>query len=304
MPPPYQAKFTVRVPMKGNTLGAITIAVKKQISLASDTVDQQGCVYTHYGPILLVYALIMLAGQRRAGDTGCMNTVKMCLRTLQEWLAILLPLLLLAGCARTHVASEVTASDPSLLPPHQIALVIDDQSVSPRKADRARRHDTAVATTRVALMNDLQKMLSARHLAVVASGQPADMTLTCTLTKIRPGSTVARLLIGYGAGKAELQVRTVLAEVGSRHTPLLSFVTTSTTGAMPGAGIGVASAASAAGTAVHMAGPLLGVPGTLRQGWAQEAQQTTDRIDERLAAYFQARNWPYPRLPTSWLSRL
>ncbi len=102
----------------------------------------------------------------------------------------------------------------------------------------------------------------------------------------------ARLLIGYGAGKATLDVVTTLMRPDG--TKLLVFKTDSTTGAMPGAGLGIASAAGTTATALRMIGPALGVPGTLRQGLGQEIRQTAAKIDQRLGSYFIRQGWSYP----------
>lgn len=211
----------------------------------------------------------------------------------------------MSGCAGTHVSKEeMTGANASIAPPRSIVITVTDGSPLPHRSRRVASHVDDVKTAERELTLDLGQMLVARHLTVVEAGQPADLDLHCTITSVRSGSAAARLLVGYGAGKAVLDTATTLSAPVALPPELLAFTTHSTTGAMPGAGLGVMSATGAAGTAVHMIGPLLGVPGTLKQGLAQEAHQTTERIDDEMAKLFAKMGWPYPRPPKSILSAL
>ncbi|MCX2561992.1 DUF4410 domain-containing protein [Acetobacter farinalis] len=198
----------------------------------------------------------------------------------------------------------MTAPPTTFPPPHSISVTVSDTSPVPRKVKRIAGHAHDVQIAESNLMQDLTHLLAQRNLVVVQRGQAADLNLQCTITQVRSGSMVARLLVGYGAGKARLLVSTTLSTTNADKQKLLTFSTNSTTGAMPGAGFGIASAAGSAGTAVHMIGPLLGMPGTLRQGLGQEAQQTTLRIDEELARYFSSQGWAYPKPPQSLWDRI
>ncbi|MBB2159899.1 DUF4410 domain-containing protein [Gluconacetobacter sacchari] len=251
------------------------------------------------------YDLAMLAGLSVNGDSRPMDKYPSHTRCPPGLSVILLCLPLLAGCAGTHVVSESMTAPPARLPrPHSISIVVSDTSPLPKKAKRVAGHSHDVQIAEADLTQDLTHLLAARNLAVVPPGQAADLTLQCVITQVRSGSAIARLLIGYGAGKALLRVSTTLSVPHAEKPTLLTFSTSSTTGAMPGAGFGIASAAGSAGTAVHMIGPVLGIPGTLRQGLGQEAQQTTTRIDDELARYFSQQEWPYPRPPQSFWSRI
>jgi len=211
----------------------------------------------------------------------------------------------MTGCAGTHVRGEQFAEATAVLPqPHRIAIAVIDKTSPPHRAKRRDAHQNDVEIAERELTRDLTQVLESRHLAVVDQNTHADMVLQCAITNVRGGSMIARLLVGYGAGKATLNTVTTLSPMITPAQPVLTFDTRSTTGAMPGAGLGIMSAAGAAGTAVHMIGPLMGVPGTLKQGLAQEAQQTTDRIDDEMAKLFAERGWPYPRPQVSLLNKL
>jgi len=176
-----------------------------------------------------------------------------------------------------------------------VAIIIVDGSPLPRKAGRIARHREDVERVTAELKHDLGSLLAKRGLKTTGSPDRYDLTLKCTITTVRSGSEAARLLVGYGAGKALLNVTTTLTATALPARVVLSFSTRSTTGAMPGAGLGIMSAAGATGTAVHMIGPALGIPGTLRQGLAQEAQKTADRIDQQVGQFFAAQGWSGPR---------
>ena len=102
------------------------------------------------------------------------------------------------------------------------------------------------------------------------------------------------MLVGYGAGKATLKVHVALVELINTSPPLLAFDVTSTTGGAPGAtaGLGVGTAVS---SAVSLAGSALGVPGKMKQGLVPELATTAERVDDELANYFRAHEWPYPK---------
>jgi len=213
---------------------------------------------------------------------------------------------LLAGCAGTSVVRGSLSTNVSALPPpHSIAVIVSDASPTPKKNSQMAGHEADVHSVETALKQDLDILLAHRNLTVVTDAATADLILHCQITRVRSGSQILRLLIGYGAGKAVLSVSTTLSEgLGSLGETLVSFSTNSTTGAGGGLVSGLPSAASATGTAVHMIGPVLGVTGTLRQGLAQESYQTTERIDDRLADYFTSQHWPYPRPAKGILTRL
>ncbi|MCQ8242424.1 DUF4410 domain-containing protein [Rhizosaccharibacter radicis] len=201
----------------------------------------------------------------------------------------------LTGCAGTHVSGETMELPPRAMPPpRSIAIVVSDGSPVPRRAGRIARHLRDVRLAAGLLRQELERQLAAHGLAIASPQRPAELELRCRITEVRSGSEAARLLIGYGAGKAVLRVSAALEVPGRTDRPLLSFSTAGTTGAMPGAGLGAASAAGAAGTALHMVGPALGAVGTLRQGLPLEVQEAVRRTDQELARYFAARGWPYP----------
>jgi hypothetical protein len=140
------------------------------------------------------------------------------------------------------------------------------------------------------LTEGLTNQLAARGLVVVPAGQAADLQLQTRILAVRSGSEALRVIVGYGAGKAVLETTDILSDL--RTAPpvvLLSFGARSTTGGMPGPGLGLANAAN--GTAVA-----LGTVGTahgLTQGLPKEVNETTDDIDQQIGKYFADRSWSY-----------
>jgi hypothetical protein len=163
------------------------------------------------------------------------------------------------------------------LPPRTITVVVENDAPPPvNEKDQAKQLEDA-ATVMADLQEGLAKKLADRGLALVPPGQPADLTLRCAIEEVRRGSKALRILVGLGAGKAVLRVDVALiASAMGTNSTLLTFETQSTTGSMPGAGIGPASNGGA------VAGKALGVAGGLRSGLPKEADQTVGKIDDQL----------------------
>jgi hypothetical protein len=201
---------------------------------------------------------------------------------------------LVAGCAGTEVGSVANAApDTALRPPRTVAVVIEDDGQAPERASHRERQDADARETAAALTQSLSALLGTRRLVSVPPGRRADLTLYCHLLDVRDGNTALRTLVGFGAGKAVLRVGVALSDTRTRaRSPLLRFETDSTTGGMPGAGLGLASGIGG-GNALALGGAAAEVPGALTQGLAREVAQTTTRIDEQLGLYFAAQHWPY-----------
>jgi hypothetical protein len=197
--------------------------------------------------------------------------------------------LLLAACAGTQVnsinSSAISVGTPL---PRTVAVIVENHSPAPSR-DSRRAGQLADANQAVAGLTDsLQKMMSTRHLIVVAANQHPNLILRCNIVDVRSGNEVLRVLVGYGAGRAVLQTHVSLAASTALTQPLLAFETSSTTGRLPGASAGLAS-----GSGLSAGGAALGIPGAMKQGLARELSQTTEHIDDELGKYFVAQNWPY-----------
>jgi hypothetical protein len=202
----------------------------------------------------------------------------------------------MTGCAGTKVGKVATeAPHTILIPPRTIAIIVENDSPPSKRVSRRAEQLTNVQNAAMSLSESIPRLLASRNLVVVPAGQRADLVLRCRILNVRSGNEALRVLIGYGAGKAVLQVAVSLIDPNTWDAPpLLSFETSSTTGGMPGAGLGIAGGLGS-GNALAVIGPAVGVRGALKQGLAQEVDQTTDRIDQELDKYFMTQNWSYAK---------
>jgi hypothetical protein len=206
---------------------------------------------------------------------------------------------LVTACAGTQVSNLAgTMPGARIGPPHTVAVVVENDSPPPEKPSRREQQLVDARQTVAALTESLSAMLAKRQLVAVSAGQPSDIVLRCRIVDVRGGNQALRMIIGFGAGKAILRTDVSLHDRAG-HT-FVSFETNSTTGRMPGPGLGLASSGvglarsgANAMTVAGVAGGGLGVVGGLKQGLAQEVRQTTNRIDEELGKFFKAQKWPY-----------
>jgi hypothetical protein len=203
--------------------------------------------------------------------------------------AVLAAALSVTACTGTHVRNVVSvAREVSPQPPRTIAIVVENDSPEPKHARHDDGHQVDVHTTQASLLAQLSTMLTSQGLVVVRPGQAADMVLRCKITQVHSGNEALRLIVGYGAGKADLRVNVALVDQRSVGLPtLLSFEARSTTGVGGGAAMGIAS-----GGTVSDVKAVLGVPGTMKHNLPSETAQTTKHIDSEIATYFKARSWP------------
>lgn len=300
-------EFAVRVAVRLAVSMPATIDLRQDGASDGQAIDLEVTGTPHdFGPIRTKYGRELMAGPAVAQHHIAMKIFL--LRPITQFthsIAIIFPLLvglpLLEGCAGTRVSDVRKAASVRSAAPKTLAIIVTDSSPVPKRSGMIARHAKDVKYTIDALTGRLNELFAKHRLQVVDSDwqsgdqilQHADLTLTCTITTVRSGSEAARLLVGYGAGKAVLDVTSTLSAASAPARPLLSFSTRSTTGAMPGAGLGMVSAAGSAGTALHMLGPALGIPGTLQQGLAQETGKTAERIDAQIATFFMTQGWPY-----------
>ncbi len=193
--------------------------------------------------------------------------------------------LCVTGCAGTKVGPVASrAPNNALEPPRTIAVIVENNSPAPKKASKREGQLADAQTTLTMLSESMTKLLAARQISAVPAGMPADLILRCRILDVSGGNKALRVLIGYGAGKAVLRVGVSLYDPKAESdTPLLSFETNGTTGKMPGPGF----------TTRALVGD--GLNALKKDGLPKEVDQATESIDQQLAKYFLARNWPYPK---------
>jgi hypothetical protein len=186
-------------------------------------------------------------------------------------------ILLVSGCAGSRVNNVVRSHDVAVPAPRTIAVQTEvELEYPPRHESKEIQLDAATQAGR-SLNSDLESTLRARHLLVVNPNEKPDILLYNRVVDVRQGKRALRLFVGYGAGRAELEVNTSLRLPNAPQAPLLSFQAKSTTGTMPG---------NVISGAVRSLG---------KDGLEVEVTETAKLIDSELEKYFLARGWPYPK---------
>lgn len=197
--------------------------------------------------------------------------------------------LMLAACAGTRVKDvETNPSTIETSSPHTVAVLVENNSPAPLRASRRASQLEDAKLVVATLTDQLGKVLGGRGLIVVSPDAHPDLTLRCNILEVRGGNEWLRVLIGYGAGRAELRTKVTLFDSTVAMRPLVAFEIDSTTGKMPGAGYGLAS-----GQALSAGGAALSIPGAMKQGLGQEVNDSTEHIDHELSQYFKSQHWPY-----------
>jgi len=198
-------------------------------------------------------------------------------------------MLMLAACAGTRVKDvETTPSTIETSSPHTVAILVENNSPAPPKASRRASQLEDAKLVVATLTDQLGKVLSGRGLIVVSPDAHPDLTLRCNVLEVRGGNEWLRVLIGYGAGRAELRTKVTLFDSTVATRPLVAFEIDSTTGKMPGAGYGLGS-----GQALSAGMSALSIPGAMKQGLGQEVNDNIKRIDHELGQYFKSQQWSY-----------
>src|SRR5262249_11328304 len=217
---------------------------------------------------------------------------------------------LLAGCASTKVTNETPMAqgsvpkpknilvynftgDPSMIPPDSAAAAQVDRTnpPSPQDIQTANEYGAVIAKR---LVENIRAMGMPASLAT-AGQQPAvgDGVLKGYLVSTESGKGGQRLLLGFGAGKSEMEtVVEGFAMTPQGLRPLGSGTLESESGKTPGLLVpaAVAAAGSPVGLVVMGSVKLYGeASGT--SGLEGRAKATADEIAEQLKVRFKERGW-------------
>lgn len=211
-----------------------------------------------------------------------------------------LGVLLLSGCASTRNSTLVSMAAPEgAAPPDRLIVMVVDATARPANGNE--RSSAVKQRGRIAALLQeqlVQKFGGGRGTVMSASdaaaGQVSSGTtllLRCSLAEVSGGNQALRLIVGFGAGRATVQLTTDLLELhGKSAIELATFNTRSTTGAMPGPGLGLASGA-ASGQILGLAGGSAGLLLGMRETLDREIDQSSIKIASNLKDYFQDRGW-------------
>ncbi|MGI4745748.1 MAG: DUF4410 domain-containing protein [Janthinobacterium lividum] len=214
--------------------------------------------------------------------------------------ALIFAILLLSGCASTRNTALVSvAGFNGAVPPDRLVIMVVDATA--HSANGNERSSDAMQRGRIAALLQeqlVQKFGGGRGTVMSASAAAAGpaysgrtLLLRCRLAKVSDGNQALRLIVGFGAGRATLQLTTDLLELrGKSAVELATFNTRSTTGAMPGPGLGLASGA-ASGQLLGLAGGSAGLLLGMRETLNREIDQSSTKIASNLKNYFQDQGW-------------
>lgn len=192
---------------------------------------------------------------------------------------IIMCLLMISGCAGTKIQDFSSRHAPANMAPQKVAVLTDVKLEYPPRHETASTQVAAAEEVKNELNNQLTAMLIAHRLTIVSTNNTPDLIIKNQIVDIRKGKRSLRLFVGYGAGRAELEVLTTVINAREvNQKPLLSFKTKSTTGGMPSSLIG-------------------GLIKSMKQdGIHVEASDTVKLIDITLRDYFISQNWNYSKL--------
>jgi hypothetical protein len=204
-----------------------------------------------------------------------------------------LGLLALAGCAAAQVSTPSRAIAQAATPaPRQILVYVTPapQASTPEAASAGH----AATGLQTALLSSLAKAHVAAAPYSPAMDVPGTLVLHATVAAANPGSTAARLIIGFGAGQAQMLVSVDVHQGGQETGPAEQFNVTSESGYKPGlilpGGIALAT---------HNIWHLViggGIDGamSLKNGLAAPESTAAKAMVTQLQNYYTAEGWAWP----------
>ena len=208
--------------------------------------------------------------------------------------------LFLTGCASTRSTDLADGPLPasSQAPSHIIVVVSTTTQIDSTPGYRTfiRNEDNQIATMLQAQLRNRMEWGQAGVTITDGSNTAAPrsntLLLRVTVTQVKAGNQALRLAVGFGAGRATLRLNSQLVDLrGPLPMELTEFNTQSTTGSMPGPGLGLAGAAST-GNVIGIAGGSAGLFFGARETMSREVANSSRQIVTCLQTYFGEQGWP------------
>jgi len=199
---------------------------------------------------------------------------------------------MLAGCATAHVDSTTYSSPGSTRP---VEILVDVGTAAFKDVAQA----NAAETVRTGLQADLLKELTADRVfaepLTAGTQHPGAAILHVMITEAAPGNAVKRLVIGMGAGRAELQAAAELRiPSAAGDSPLVTFNTSSDSGMKPGL-IVPGGIALATGKAVHLAiAGGIDLALNAQGGFDRPLKATARTMVDQVKKYYGSVGWYWP----------
>jgi hypothetical protein len=198
----------------------------------------------------------------------------------------------LAGCANAHVGNVATA--PAAGPAPVEILVAVDSAIPPQSSDAPVAGEVGIK-----LQADVIQRLIKNHVTAEAfvpgTSHPSAAVLHVSITEADAGNSIERFVIGFGAGRATLQVKADLASSDQADArSVTSFSTSGDTGRKPGM-ILPGGIALATRDLVHLAiGGGLKVATSVGDNIDAPTGKTADAIVGQLQKYYATAGWYWP----------
>lgn len=192
-------------------------------------------------------------------------------------IATLAPAILLAGCAGARITGFTAVGSTATAP----ETIVVDVAV-PASSDRTLRDVAAKLENR--LVKDMRK----RGLPAISTARPGSVPATrldLRIVDYRRGDEVARMLIGFGAGKSAMTVAATLVTPGGSSFTLDARAHS---GARPGL-ILPGGVAAATGEVMHLAiGGTIRIAAGLHDGGGGDIARISRVVSRRVAAYYKS----------------
>jgi hypothetical protein len=203
-------------------------------------------------------------------------------------------LLLLGGCARTTSSAILSTASPApALPPTRLLLALDDSALAqdPDHADRARIDAEMQRRMIDGLRQPEIQVIALPPNTLVVAGSARTLLIRCKVTTFRAGNQALRLTVGFGAGRVELGLATQVIDLrGPMAVPVAHFDSRSTTGRMPGPGLGLFGAVGT-GQVLGMAGGAAGLLAGSQVTLTAQDKRLSTLVVAQLHIYFREQGW-------------
>lgn len=197
----------------------------------------------------------------------------------------------LGACSAAHISQVVRVRTDR---PAPTTILVDVAPVWNMEGANAEMRVATDALRSGVLVQLAKQGMTAAPLSS-ASIAPGSAVLRIRVSEADAGNQAARMIIGFGAGRARLQVRAELESAdGGPAQPMTSFAASSDSGRRPGllvpGGVAIASA-SVVPLAINGA---VGVASNLRGSLDRPIKQASSAIVGQLRDYYRTVGWPWP----------
>jgi Domain of unknown function (DUF4410) len=226
-------------------------------------------------------------------------------RRLMHVAGAVLLLAALDACAGARV-SDVSSANAAGPRPTEILVQVSAATPASAEAEQAKLAGEVAAKLQAELVQNLTEARVTAEPFVSGTSHPGAAVLHVTVSQVDPGSAIARFVIGFGAGRAELQVAADLANADTAGAQsVTAFSASANSGRAPGL-ILPGGVALATRNWVHLAiGGGIKVALSLNDGLDKPVKETSKAIVKQVGDYYKSAGWYWPaEVDSALLSRI